>query len=81
MQRNNSTGGFTKIASVAMQTLDKRSFFDGAGRNVTVVPNSLDLVIYSNSELWELNLYVVHMLIQLSPDNVSQVLLVRPLLS
>jgi hypothetical protein len=25
-----------------MQTLDKRSFFDGAGRNITVVPNSLD---------------------------------------
>jgi hypothetical protein len=42
MKSNNSTGGFTKIASVAMQTLDKRSFFDGAGRNVTVVPNSLD---------------------------------------
>ena len=42
MKSNNSTGGFTKIASVAMQTLDKRSFFDGAGRNITVVPNSLD---------------------------------------
>jgi hypothetical protein len=42
MKSNNSTGGFTQIASVAMQTLDKRSFFDGAGRNITVVPNSLD---------------------------------------
>jgi hypothetical protein len=42
MKSNNSTGGFTQIASVAMQTLDKRSFFDGAGRNITVIPNSLD---------------------------------------
>jgi hypothetical protein len=42
MKSNNSKGGFTQIASVAMQTLDKRSFFDGAGRNITVVPNSLD---------------------------------------
>jgi hypothetical protein len=42
MKSNNSTGGFTQIASVAMQTLNKRSFFDGAGRIVTVVPNSLD---------------------------------------
>jgi hypothetical protein len=42
MKSNNSTGGFTQIASVAMQTLDNRSFFDGAGRNITVVPNSLD---------------------------------------
>ena len=42
MKSNNSTGGFAQIASVAMQTLDKRSFFDGAGRNITVVPNSLD---------------------------------------
>ena len=42
MKSNNSTGGFTEIASVAMQALDNRSFFDGAGRNVTVVPNSLD---------------------------------------
>ena len=25
-----------------MQALDNRSFFDGAGRNITVVPNSLD---------------------------------------
>jgi hypothetical protein len=40
--KTNSTGGFTQIASVAMQTLDNRSFFDGAGRNITVVPNSLD---------------------------------------
>jgi hypothetical protein len=36
MKSNNSTGGFTQISSVAMQTLDKRSFFDGAGRNITV---------------------------------------------
>jgi hypothetical protein len=36
MKSNNSTGGFTQIASVAMQTLDKRSFFDGAGRNIIV---------------------------------------------
>jgi hypothetical protein len=42
MKSNNSKGGFAQIASVAMQTLDKRSFFDGAGRNITVVPNSLD---------------------------------------
>ena len=42
MKSNNSTGGFTQIASVAMQTLNPRSFFDGAGRNITVVPNSLD---------------------------------------
>jgi hypothetical protein len=25
-----------------MQALNNRSFFDGAGRNITVVPNSLD---------------------------------------
>src|SRR5215212_2214183 len=42
MKNNNSTAGFTQIASVAMQTLNPRSFFDGAGRNITVVPNSLD---------------------------------------
>jgi len=42
MKSNNSTGGFTEIAAVAMQALDNRSFFDGAGRNITVVPNSLD---------------------------------------
>ena len=42
MKSNNSTGGFTEIASVAMQALDNRSFFDGAGRNITVVPNGLD---------------------------------------
>ena len=42
MKSNNSTGGFTEIASVAMQALDNRSFFDGAGRNITMVPNSLD---------------------------------------
>ncbi|MGN6630241.1 MAG: hypothetical protein ACTHKJ_10290 [Candidatus Nitrosocosmicus sp.] len=42
MKSNNSTGGFTQIATVAMQSLDSRSFFDGAGRYITVVPNSLD---------------------------------------
>jgi hypothetical protein len=42
MKSNNSRGGFAQIASVSMQTLDKRSFFDSAGRNITVVPNSLD---------------------------------------
>jgi hypothetical protein len=42
MKRNNSTGGFTEISTIAMQALDNRSFFDGAGRNITVVPNSLD---------------------------------------
>ncbi|MGN6350491.1 MAG: hypothetical protein ACTHL3_03390 [Candidatus Nitrosocosmicus sp.] len=42
MKSNNSTDGFTEIASVAMQSLDNRSFFDGASRNITVVPNSLD---------------------------------------
>jgi len=42
MKNNNSTGGFTEIVTVAMQALNNRSFFDGAGRNITVVPNSLD---------------------------------------
>jgi hypothetical protein len=42
MKSNNSTGGFTQIASVAMKTLNPRSFFDSAGRNITVVPNGLD---------------------------------------
>jgi hypothetical protein len=42
MKSNNSTGGFTQIATIAMQAFDDRSFFDGAGRNITVVPNSLD---------------------------------------
>jgi hypothetical protein len=42
MKSNNSTGGFTQIATMAMQALDKRSFFDGAGRNITVIPNSKD---------------------------------------
>ena len=42
MKSNNSTGGFTAIATMAMQALDKRSFFDGAGRNITVLPNSND---------------------------------------
>jgi len=42
MKSNNSTGGFTEMATVDMQALDKRSFFDGAGRNITVLPNSKD---------------------------------------
>src|SRR3954451_21599515 len=42
MKSNNSTGGFTQIATMAMQALDKRSFFHGAGRNITVIPNSKD---------------------------------------
>jgi hypothetical protein len=42
MKSNNSTGGFTAIATMAMQALDERSFFDGAGRNITVIPNSKD---------------------------------------
>ena len=42
MKSNNSTGGFTQIATMAMQALDNRSFFDGAGRNITVIPNSKD---------------------------------------
>src|SRR5690242_9710657 len=42
MKSNNSTGGFTEIAAVSMRALDTRSFFDGVGRNITVVPNSLD---------------------------------------
>ncbi len=42
MKSNNSTGGFTEIATMAIQALDKRSFFDGAGRNITVLPNSKD---------------------------------------
>ncbi len=43
MKSNNSTGGFSQIATIAMQALDnKRSFFDGAGRNITVIPNSKD---------------------------------------
>jgi hypothetical protein len=35
MKSNNSTGGFTDIAAVAMQALDTRSFFDGVGRNLS----------------------------------------------
>ena len=42
MVRNNSTGGFTKIATVAMQALHPVSGFDAGGRNVTALPNSLD---------------------------------------
>jgi hypothetical protein len=42
MKRNNSTGGFTKIATVAMQALNPVSGFDAGGRNVTALPNSLD---------------------------------------
>jgi hypothetical protein len=42
MKRNNSTGGFTEIATVAMQALNPVSGFDAGGRNVTALPNSLD---------------------------------------
>jgi hypothetical protein len=42
MKSNNSTGGFTKIATVAMQALSRVSSFDGGGRNITALPNSLD---------------------------------------
>lgn len=42
MKNNNSTGGFTKIATVAMQALSPVSSFDGGGRNITKLPNSLD---------------------------------------
>ena len=31
MKSNNSTGGFTEIATVAMQALNKVLFYDGAG--------------------------------------------------
>jgi hypothetical protein len=42
MKSNNSTGGSTKIATVAMQALHPVSGFDAGGRNVTALPNSLD---------------------------------------
>ncbi|HXP48305.1 MAG TPA: hypothetical protein VN922_00030 [Bacteroidia bacterium] len=42
MKSNNSTGGFTKIATVAMQALHPVSGFDAGGRNVTALPNSFD---------------------------------------
>jgi len=42
MVRNNSTGGFTKIATVAMQALNPVSGFDAGGRNITALPNSID---------------------------------------
>ena len=42
MKKNNSTGGFTKIATVAMQALNPVSGFDAGGRNVTALANSLD---------------------------------------
>jgi len=42
MKKNNSTGGFTKIATVAMQALHPVSGFDAGGRNVTALPNGLD---------------------------------------
>jgi len=42
MKSNNSTGGFTKIATVAMQALSPVSSFDGGGRNITALPNSRD---------------------------------------
>ncbi|MFZ0892941.1 MAG: hypothetical protein WAZ77_00440 [Candidatus Nitrosopolaris sp.] len=42
MKSNNSTGGFTEIATVAMQALSPVSSFDGGGRNITALPNSGD---------------------------------------
>jgi hypothetical protein len=42
MKSNNSTGGFTKIATVAMQALHPVSGFDAGGRNITALPNSFD---------------------------------------
>jgi hypothetical protein len=42
MKKNNSTGGFTKIATVAIQALHPVSGFDAGGRNVKALPNSLD---------------------------------------
>jgi hypothetical protein len=42
MKKNNSTGGFTEIATVAMQALNPVSGFDAGGRLITVLPNSLD---------------------------------------
>jgi len=42
MKSNNSTGGFTTIATVAMQALFPSSTFDGGGRNITALPNSRD---------------------------------------
>ena len=42
MKSNNSTGGFTEIATVAMQALSPVSPFDGGGRNITALPNSRD---------------------------------------
>jgi len=42
MKKNNSTGGFTKIATVAMQALNPVSGFDAGGRNVTALANSFD---------------------------------------
>jgi hypothetical protein len=41
MKSNNSTGGFTKITTVAMQALFERSSWS-TGRNMTALPNSLD---------------------------------------
>ena len=41
-EKNNSTGGFTKIATVAMQALHPVSRIDSGGRNITALPNSLD---------------------------------------
>jgi hypothetical protein len=42
MKSNNSTGGFTEIATVAMQALHPVSGFDAGGRNITALLNSLD---------------------------------------
>jgi hypothetical protein len=42
MKSNNSTGGFTEIATVAMHALGPVSGFDAGGRNITALPNSRD---------------------------------------
>jgi hypothetical protein len=55
-------GGFTKIATVAMQALHPVSGFDAGGHNVTALPNSLDLVTYSSLELWQLELDALQVL-------------------
>src|SRR5437879_6659312 len=49
MKSNNSTGGFTKIATVAIQALVPVSSFDGGGRNITALPNSRDFGDILNS--------------------------------
>jgi len=42
MKSNNSTCGFTRIATVAMQALHPLSGFDAGGRNIKALLNSFD---------------------------------------